>query len=210
MVISEFILWIPGMCFDPGESQSQIKFFYNFVYCRRPRPGVPQSLNGRLTVSMDIDPDPVFQSPAHRKINCSQLSLKNRSAGVKHVIRTKRRGLLLQKVVLLYDNAGSHTAVHSLAETIRLSFEVLQHPPYSPDLSPSICLHPSKVHYVDVTFLWNTTSKMRGIHGWSLEQKPSSNRESTRLLAVGLNRPKNTAKAGTVEKCHPYSITTFV
>ncbi|GBM21399.1 hypothetical protein AVEN_264832-1 [Araneus ventricosus] len=80
MVISEFIPTIAGMCFDPGESHqplSQIKKILNFVYCRRPRRGAPQSHNGRLTVSMGIDPDPVFQSPPHLKINCSQISLKN-------------------------------------------------------------------------------------------------------------------------------------
>ncbi|GBM72249.1 hypothetical protein AVEN_221183-1 [Araneus ventricosus] len=66
--------------FDPSESHrplSQIKNFLNFVYCHRPRPGAPQSLNGRLIVSVDIDTDPIFQSSAHRKSNCSQLSLKN-------------------------------------------------------------------------------------------------------------------------------------
>ncbi|GBN87200.1 hypothetical protein AVEN_270983-1 [Araneus ventricosus] len=79
MVISELIPWIAGVCFGPGESHRppQPNIFLNFVYCRRPLPGFPQSLNGRLTVSMDFDPDPVFQSPVHHKINCSQFSLKN-------------------------------------------------------------------------------------------------------------------------------------
>ncbi|GBN24484.1 hypothetical protein AVEN_213545-1, partial [Araneus ventricosus] len=55
MLIIEFIPWITGMCFDPGEPHRplcQIKKILNFAYCRRPRPGTPQSLNGRLTVSM--------------------------------------------------------------------------------------------------------------------------------------------------------------
>ncbi|GBN23452.1 hypothetical protein AVEN_273296-1 [Araneus ventricosus] len=63
--VSDFIPWIASMCFDPGETQRplrQIIIFLNFVNCSRPRPGAPQSLNGRLTVSMDIDPDPVFQA----------------------------------------------------------------------------------------------------------------------------------------------------
>ena len=55
---------------------------------------------------------------------------------LKPAIRSKRRGLL-SKVVLLHDNSRPHTAAHT-AETIRkFTLEVMAHPPYSPDLSPS-------------------------------------------------------------------------
>ena len=40
--------------------------------------------------------------------------------------------------MLLHDNARPHTAAHNTAETLRkLKFEVMTHPPYSPDLAPS-------------------------------------------------------------------------
>ena len=39
--------------------------------------------------------------------------------------------------MLLHDNVRPHTAAHT-AETLRkLKFEVMAHPPYSPDLAPS-------------------------------------------------------------------------
>ncbi|PNF16795.1 hypothetical protein B7P43_G18395, partial [Cryptotermes secundus] len=48
----------------------------------------------------------------------------------------KRRGLL-SGVVLLHNNAHPHTAAHT-AETLRkLKFDIMAHPPYSPDLAPS-------------------------------------------------------------------------
>jgi histone-lysine N-methyltransferase SETMAR len=37
--------------------------------------------------------------------------------------------------VLLPDNAHSHTAAHTVVTLKKLNFEVLEHPPYSPDLA---------------------------------------------------------------------------
>ena len=55
---------------------------------------------------------------------------------LKPAIRSKRRGLLSKGVVLLHDKARPHTAAHN-AETLRkLKFQVMAHPPYSPDLVP--------------------------------------------------------------------------
>lgn len=52
-------------------------------------------------------------------------------------IRTKRRGLLSRGVILLHDNARPHSAAKTLETLQELRFEVLEHPPYSPDLAPS-------------------------------------------------------------------------
>ncbi|PNF18223.1 hypothetical protein B7P43_G17755 [Cryptotermes secundus] len=52
---------------------------------------------------------------------------------LKPAIRSKRRGLPSKGVVFLHDNARPHTA-----ETLwKLKFDVMAHPPYSPDLAPS-------------------------------------------------------------------------
>ena len=50
----------------------------------------------------------------------------------------KKRGRMLSKKVLLHhDNARPHTAAATVETVQQLGFELLQHPPYSPDLAPS-------------------------------------------------------------------------
>jgi histone-lysine N-methyltransferase SETMAR len=58
---------------------------------------------------------------------------------MKPAIRSKCRGLLSKRVLLLHDNARPHTAAHTrTVDTLRaLKLEVLKHPPYSPDLALS-------------------------------------------------------------------------
>ena len=58
---------------------------------------------------------------------------------LKREIRSKRQGQLSKGIVLLHDNARPHTAVHTVETLQKLKFEVLAHPPYSPDLAPSDC-----------------------------------------------------------------------
>jgi len=52
-------------------------------------------------------------------------------------IRSKRRGLLSESVLLLHDNACPHKAAHTVDTLRALKFEVLKHPPYSRNLAPS-------------------------------------------------------------------------
>ena len=48
----------------------------------------------------------------------------------------KRRGMLTRGVLLLQDNAPAHTSQVAMAAATKCSFEVLPHPPYSPELTP--------------------------------------------------------------------------
>ena len=52
-------------------------------------------------------------------------------------IRTKRRGLLSRGIILLHDNARSHSAAKTVEALQQLNFEILEYPLYSPDLAPS-------------------------------------------------------------------------
>ena len=81
---------------------------------------------------------PVLEHYQEREttINSARYSemLTNR---LKPAVRSKHRGLLSKGVVLLHNNARPYTVAHT-AETLRkLKFEVMAHPPYSPDLAPS-------------------------------------------------------------------------
>lgn len=49
----------------------------------------------------------------------------------------KRRGKLTQGVLLLHDNAPAHTSQVAMSAATDCGFEILPHPPYSPDLAPS-------------------------------------------------------------------------
>ena len=52
-------------------------------------------------------------------------------------VKKDRRGKLSKGVLLLHDNARPHTSF-ATSDAIRdLNFEILPHPPYSPDLAPS-------------------------------------------------------------------------
>ncbi|UYV62656.1 hypothetical protein LAZ67_2001439 [Cordylochernes scorpioides] len=52
-------------------------------------------------------------------------------------IRNKRRGKHGKGVLFLHDNARPHTSCKTVSTIIKLGFEVLEHPEYSPDLVPS-------------------------------------------------------------------------
>ena len=56
---------------------------------------------------------------------------------LKPEIRSKRRGQLSKCIMLLHNNVRPHTAAHTVETLQKLNFEVLAHPPYSPDLAPS-------------------------------------------------------------------------
>ena len=49
---------------------------------------------------------------------------------------SKRPGMLLDGIILLHDNARPHTVNLVRDKLERSGWETVQHPPYSPDLSP--------------------------------------------------------------------------
>ncbi|KAK7601555.1 hypothetical protein V9T40_008996 [Parthenolecanium corni] len=55
---------------------------------------------------------------------------------VRPAYRSKRRDIPIRSAILLHDNARPHTAEHTRTCLAKLRWETLEHPPYSPDLSP--------------------------------------------------------------------------
>lgn len=70
-----------------------------------------------------------------RTVNAQYYSnlLKNT---VKPAYRSKRRDIPIRSAILLQDNARPHTARLTMETLNELGWETLEHPPYSPDLSP--------------------------------------------------------------------------
>jgi len=52
-------------------------------------------------------------------------------------LKSKRRGKLRRGVFVLHDNAPAHTAGVVTSVAAEYGYELLPHPPYSPDLAPS-------------------------------------------------------------------------
>jgi len=86
---------------------------------------------------------------------------------LKPAMRTKRRGLLSKRVLLIHDNARPHEAAHTVDTLRALKFEVLKHPPYSPDLAPSDfnLFGPLKEHLRSQKFA-NDNKVMEAVQSW--------------------------------------------
>lgn len=81
---------------------------------------------------------------------------------VREAMRRKRPGKLSKRPLLLQDNARPHTAHHTMAVLERLGWDILQHPPYSPDLAPSdFHLFPSMKKYLR-GFHFNDLQELQG------------------------------------------------
>jgi len=56
---------------------------------------------------------------------------------LKDILKEKRRGKITKVVLFLHDNAPAHLALATQKKLAYLGFQCLDHPPYSPDLTPS-------------------------------------------------------------------------
>jgi len=56
---------------------------------------------------------------------------------LRRAIQNRRRGMLTNGVCLLHDNARPHVARDTKALLEKFGWDVISHPPYSPDLAPS-------------------------------------------------------------------------
>lgn len=146
-----------------------------------------------LTVFFDVQGPLLVEFLQHRRtinsdVYCEALRSLRRS------IKNKRLGLLIEGVVLLHDNAHTHISRVTHAELAKFKWEQLDHPPYSPDMSPwdfHVVWSPEKTSEREALQLWWRTQG--GCEGLGLvmvigilETRNSSSRSSMGLLCLGL------------------------
>ncbi|UYV83836.1 hypothetical protein LAZ67_X000351 [Cordylochernes scorpioides] len=90
-----------------------------------------------LTIFWDVDGPICLDFLSSRQRMNSDLYCDILVNKLKPGIRNKRRGKLSKGVLFLHDNARPHTSCKTVSTIIKLGFEVLEHPAYSPDLAPS-------------------------------------------------------------------------
>jgi len=56
---------------------------------------------------------------------------------LKDILKEKRRGMVTKVVLFLHDSAPAHRGLATQKKLAYLGFQCLDHPPYSPDLTPS-------------------------------------------------------------------------
>ena len=57
---------------------------------------------------------------------------------LKDVLKEKRRRKVTKGVLFLHDNAPAHRALATQKKVAYLGFKCIDHPPYTPDLAPSV------------------------------------------------------------------------
>lgn len=89
-------------------------------------------------------------------------------------IKSKRRGMLARGVLLHQDNAPAHKSHVAMAAIHAAGFEVVDHPPYSPDLAPSdFHLFPKLKQHLRGQVFPDDNAVMDAVTAWFHEQEES-------------------------------------
>ena len=112
----------------------------------------------------------------------------------RQAIQNKRRGMLTSGVMLLHDNARPHTAAAATNQLKQLKWNILDHPPYSPDLAPcDFHLFP-KLKYWMATQCFNNDSieEMKcGVKNWLENQSMDFYEQGLRKLVTRYDKCLN-------------------
>ena len=97
-----------------------------------------KSPNGRILMSIWWDcKGPILLKFYGKGETMKGLDYANEIIQLRKEIKQKRRGMLSNGVKLLFDNSPVHKANVSQDAIAECGFQVIDHPPYSPDLAPS-------------------------------------------------------------------------
>ena len=99
---------------------------------------------------------------------------------LKNEIGEKRLQIKKKKVLFHQDNAPCHKSLATMAKLNESSFELLPHPPYSPDLAPATttCLQTSKKCYNEK----DCTPTRKSLPERTLISRPKINRSTRKVL----------------------------
>jgi len=96
-----------------------------------------QKSAGKVLASIFWDPDGILlidYLPKGQTINAEYYS--SLLVQLKDILKEKRREMIMEVVLFLYDNAPAHRPLATQKKLAYLGFQCLDHPPYSPDLAP--------------------------------------------------------------------------
>jgi len=123
--------------YDPESKRQSMEWRHSSFPTQKKFKRQPSAKKVMLTLFWDMHGPILVHFQAHgQTVNsanyCAMLQNEPKPA-----ICRKRRRVLPKKVLLHHDNAHPHTAAATVETVQQLGFELLQHPPYSPDLAPS-------------------------------------------------------------------------
>ena len=106
----------------------------------RPKQFRVQKSPGKVLVSIFWDQDGILligYLPKGQTFNAEYYS--SLLVQLKDILKEKPREKVTKGALFLHDNAPAHRVLVSQKKLAYLDFQCLDHPPYSPDLSPSDC-----------------------------------------------------------------------
>jgi len=104
----------------------------------RPKKFQVQKSAGKVLASIFWDQDDILLNdylPKGQTINAEYYS--SLLVQLKDILKEKCRGKVTEGVLFVYNNAPLHQALANQKKLAYLGFQCLDHPPYSPDLTPS-------------------------------------------------------------------------
>lgn len=119
------------------ESKQQASYWVGPRESRAKRPMTQQSA-GKVLASVFWDADGILlidYLEHGRTINADYyIALLDR---LDTILREKRKRTQRKNILFLHDNAPAHKSHKAMNKLEQLGYEIVQHPPYSPDLAPS-------------------------------------------------------------------------
>lgn len=102
---------------------------------------------------------------------------------LRDAIKEKRRGKLRKGVLLHQDNAPSHRSAIATAVIAQAGFELVEHPPYSPDLAPSdYRLFPKLKEHLRGKRFSSNNDVICAVNNWFADVEQSFFREALEML----------------------------